>query len=71
MTREYRKNRRYYGYDALEVGQVKIIECADFDDMVTARTSAYMCGRKHGRKFETSFDRVADYFFDLKVVRIK
>lgn len=71
MTREYRKNRKYYGYDALELGQVKVIECADFDEMVTARTAAYMCGRKHGRKFETSFDRVGDDFFDLKVVRIK
>ena len=43
----------------------------DFDDMVTARTSAYMCARKYGRKFETMFDRVGNDFFDLKVVRIK
>ena len=35
------------------------------------RTAAYMCARKYGRKFETSFDRVGDGCFDLKAVRIK
>lgn len=70
MNREYRKNRRYYGYDKLELGQVKVIECADFDEMVTARTAAYMCARKYGRKFETTFDRDVD-IYDLYVTRTK
>ena len=70
MTRQYKKNRKYYGYDKLEVGQGKRIECADFDDMVTARTAAYMCARKYGRKFETTFERV-DEKYELIVTRIK
>ncbi len=71
MTREYKKNRKYYGYEKMEVEDKKLIECAEFDDMVTARTAAYMCARKYGRKFETTFGRVGDGGFDLKVVRIK
>lgn len=70
MTRQYKKNRKYYGYDALEVGQVKVIECNGFDAMVTARTAAYMCAKKYGRVYRTNFDRIGDDY-ELIVTRSK
>lgn len=63
MTRQYKKNRKYYGYDKMEVEDKKLIECAEFDDMVTARTAAYMCAKKYGRVYRTNFEFLGGRYF--------